>query len=94
MMSPLGRTLFKFLFFFEIGVFVWTYLFGLQGVQTVFMMRHENAKLAVAIQSIKHEIVQIQRSIDRLQTNSFYTEKYAREQLQMARPDDTVYFLL
>jgi cell division protein FtsB len=76
----------------EMVAFGYMYLFGKNGLQVV----HEQNKVLVLLQQT---VDQLQTEIDGLtsdimqwETNDFYKEKIAREQLQMARKGDKLFY--
>lgn len=77
----------------EILVFLGIYFFGVDGIAKLCNLRDENIKL-------EHEIVELQRDVANLDheiagwnSDPFYKEKVAREQLQMARKDEEILFV-
>jgi cell division protein FtsB len=80
-------------FVVEIVFFVTLYFVSPDGLMAVKTRKIENKQLADAIQQTKEEIAKLERETKEWETNPFYPEKVAREQLQMARPDDEVYYV-
>ena len=66
---------------------------GQKGLLAVQRLGHEHQNLKKSIEVLKIEIFDLKQNIDQWQTNDFYKEQCAREQLQMARPDEQVYVL-
>ncbi|PKN03466.1 hypothetical protein CVU75_02115 [Candidatus Dependentiae bacterium HGW-Dependentiae-1] len=75
----------------EVLVFCWVYFVGPQGMRTVWHMRWENEQAQRSVEELKGQVGELETEIDRWQQSTFYKEKIAREQLQMARPGDLVY---
>lgn len=92
-MKKLKRALLRIFFALEIVACAFFYLFGAQGLRTLSHMKQENQQLAGRINSMRESIKEIEMEIALWQTNDFYKEKKAREQLQMARTDDIVYYI-
>ena len=93
MISPLKRSLFRFFFGIESLLFIWTYLFGMQGIHVIITTQRENERTSKEISSIRQDIIELEHTITQWKNNQFFKEKYAREHLQMARAKDLVYFV-
>lgn len=87
------RHLLRIFFLIEIAIFIGIYVFSSQGLQTLHRMKHENKEVELRIADLQKEIKDLEAEVDEWQNNSFYKEKIAREQLQMAKKGDQVYFL-
>jgi len=74
-------------------LFVWTYLFGIQGIHVIMKTKKENNIIEMEIESLQKDISDLELKIFKWNHNPFFKEKYAREQLQMVRKNDTVYFI-
>jgi cell division protein FtsB len=77
----------------EVIVFAWTYVYGTQGLCHVWACHKENEVLESQIVALQTDISRIEQELHAWNTNPFYKEKIAREQLQMAREGDTIYYL-
>ncbi|MDZ4152002.1 septum formation initiator family protein [Methylicorpusculum sp.] len=75
----------------EVLVFCWVYFLGPQGMRTVWHMRGENEQAQHSVGLLRGEVGELEQEVDRWQNSAFYKEKFAREQLQMARAGDMVY---
>ncbi len=73
--------------------FVFVYLFGAQGINVLLQLYRENRKLENEIMQLKKEGDQLYDMVVIWKKDSFLKEKLAREQLQMARKDDEIYYL-
>lgn len=71
---------------------IW-YIWGDNGLQTLARMAKENEKMRAANTQLEQELDQLTNRIALLKYDSFYAEAIARQQLQMARSDETVYFI-
>ena len=87
------RHLLRLFFLLEIIIFIGIYLFSAQGLQVLWGMKKDNLQVKVNIASLQNEIVELEEEVQEWQSNSFYKEKIAREELQMAKTGDEVYFL-
>lgn len=77
----------------EIVIFVGYYLFGAHGLQAIKCIKQENILLVEHIKKIEQEIAALEQDILQWDTNLFYKEKIAREQLQLAKEGDEVYYI-
>lgn len=93
-MKELEKTLFYLFFSIEIVLFIFFYIFGTHGVQALQHLKQENETLYYENEKIKKEILCLESlcNVDK-EYLLFYKEKIARERLQMARPDDIIYYL-
>ena len=86
------RYIFRVLFVAEIIGFLCMHMFGPQGIQVFQKLADENAVIERSIQRVRLEIAQLNKQITACKSDSFYKERIAREQLQMARKDDLIYY--
>ena len=77
----------------EIMVFVTVYFFGSDGVAKLSELQQENVRLESDIALLKNEIEGIELQIVQWNSDPYYKEKIAREQLQMAREVDQISFV-
>ncbi len=77
----------------EVVIFVGYYLFGAHGLQAIKGIKRENSTLEGSIVQLQQEIASLERDIVQWDTNLFYKEKIAREQLQLAREGDEIYYI-
>lgn len=77
----------------EICFFGYMYICGKNGLQLLGKQKKD-------VQALEFQIIQLQQETDVLesdiyvwQTNDFYKEKIAREQLQMARKGDRLFYI-
>jgi cell division protein FtsB len=92
-MSIAKRYIIRIVLGIEIIVFLSIYLFGPQGIWTFQKLAEENKVVEHAIQGVKAEIAGLDKQITACKSDAFYKERIAREQLQMARKDDVIYYL-
>lgn len=77
----------------EIVIFLGVYYFGVDGVKNLSSLSEENLLLDREIAQLQNEIAVYEREIVAWNSDPFYKEKVAREQLQMARADDEIFFI-
>jgi cell division protein FtsB len=92
-MKTVKQTALRIFFAVEIVVFACVYVFGPQGMQVLQHMQQENIDLEKNIQVLRVEIKELEDTVIAWKIYPFYKEKIAREQLQMARKSDQVYYL-
>jgi cell division protein FtsB len=66
-------------------------LFDNNGVIKYFELKKNEQKLIVEIASLKKEINMIEKETQLLNDNPFYIEKHARENLNLAGPDEYIF---
>ena len=77
----------------EMATFGHLYLFGKNGIQFLRKQQAVVVDLQKNVTVLKDEIDQLHNEIYAWQTDDFYKEKIAREQLQMARKGDELYYI-
>ncbi len=87
------RHILRIVFASEVLIFVGMYLLSPHGVRALRSMQKENEQVAVKIAELQKELQTLEAEVAEWDNNSFYKEKIAREQLQMAKSSDEVYFL-
>ncbi|MGE0010525.1 MAG: septum formation initiator family protein [Candidatus Babeliales bacterium] len=92
-MKKMKRIVLRIFFVTELVVFSFFYIFGAQGMRSLACIKAENEQLALEVDALRAEAKKLELQIALWQTNDFYKEKKAREQLQMAHTDDIVYYL-
>lgn len=93
-MKTVKRTLLRLFFGLEVCVFVGVYLFGPSGLQTIVRLKHENRQLDQEIEQLQARVAVAEQKLAVWQSDDFYKEKIAREQLQMARKGDEIFYLM
>lgn len=76
---------------FLLGIF---YVWSPHGFQAITKLQREQQEVVTLIERLKKDIASLEHEIAEWESDSFYKEKIAREQLQMARRSDVVYYLL
>ncbi len=69
------------------------FVFGKKGFIALHKQQQEQAVLQSSITQARQEVADLQQQISQWQTNDFYKEQFAREQLLMARPEEEIYVL-
>jgi len=92
-MKEIKRRILRIFFVLEICVFIGVYAFGPHGIQHLRQLSHENEQLEREVQALKIEVSELEQKIVQWNTHSFYKEKIAREQLQMAYKNEEIYYL-
>lgn len=92
MMSPLRYGIFRLLFALECLLFAGFYVFGGQGLRDLWHATKENAAMVQENTTIGQQVAQLEHDIDAWEHNVLVKERLARETLNMARPQDTVYY--
>ncbi|MDP3889370.1 MAG: septum formation initiator family protein [bacterium] len=92
-MKEVRRGLLHLFFGLELFGFVFVYFFGAQGIQVLIQLRQENKKLDTDIGQLNLSIARLKNEVVAWQEDPFCQEKFAREQLQMARSGDEIYYL-
>ena len=87
------RHMLRMFFIFEIVIFIGIYFFSAQGLRVLQGMQKENEQVYEKISYLKDEIAVLESDVAEWENNTFYKEKIAREELQMAKEGDEVYFL-
>lgn len=77
----------------EMAAFGHLYLFGKNGIQSLRKQQTVVVDLQKNITLMKDEIDQLESEMYAWQTDDFYKEKVAREQLQMARKGDELFYI-
>jgi cell division protein FtsB len=77
----------------EMAVFGYLYFFGTNGISVLQKQREVVSDMQKNIITLKKEIGQLEHEIYAWQTDDFYKEKVAREQLQMARKGDELFYI-
>jgi cell division protein FtsB len=85
--------LMKILLGAEMIAFGHIYFFGSNGIQMLQTQKNVVEDLKKDILVLDTEIAQLEKEIYAWQTDDFYKEKVAREQLQMARKGDELFYI-
>jgi len=88
------KSVLRIFFGVELAVFAGIYVLGAQGISALWNMGQENQLLITEIAALKNEVEQLDKELIAWNNHDFYKEKIAREELQMARAHDEVYFIM
>ncbi len=77
----------------ETVAFAWMYRYGTYGSQALHQLRQETATMQHEVDALQREVDDLEHEVVSWQSHSFYKEKIAREQLQMARVNDVIYYI-
>ena len=92
-MRTFKKTMLRVFFAVEVCVFVGVYLFGPSGFQTMVRLENENKSLDKEIEQLQEDVTSWEQNIAVWQSDDFYKEKVAREQLQMAKQGDEIFYI-
>jgi len=92
-MKVLKRRFLRIVFSLELLMFAGIYMMGPHGRQALQKIEQENMRLGDDIALLQHDVHELEFSIAQWHESSFYKEKIAREQLQMARAGDQIYYI-
>jgi len=79
--------------FVWILIFIVHYTMGPKGMMYGRILRENNEQLEIEIKRMKDEIISLKEQQERWHREPFLKEQLAREQLQLAYPGDTVYYI-
>jgi cell division protein FtsB len=85
------KTIFRVCLVVEAVVFSSNYFFGSQGLYALRHIRTHKRLLEVECNALQNRVTSLSRERDQKVNSAFYKEKIAREQLQMAHPDEVIY---
>ncbi len=88
------RLLLRVFFGIEVVIFSGFYFFGGQGIRGIRALHKHTALSILENKALEDEIKNLEDTVLAWQTNPFYKEKVAREQLQMARKGDIIYLTI
>jgi len=80
-------------------ILMWSIVFGVyycvgtHGIFAIHGLQQMNKQLQLEIEVLTGRVTHLKESIDSWERESFLKEQLAREQLQLAYPGDTVYYL-
>ena len=77
----------------EMAAFGHIYFFGTNGIAALQKQKYDVIELQKNIVLLNDELEQLKKEIYAWQTDDFYKERVAREQLQMARKGDELFYI-
>jgi len=81
------------IFYLWILIFLVHYTVGPKGLMYGRTLRETNEQLELEISRMSAEIVNLKSQHEKWHREPFFKEQLAREQLQMAYPGDTIYYV-
>jgi len=92
-MKTIKRIFLRVFFVLELIVFGFVYACGPHGFYALQELEQQNNQLQTDAAMLKQEVQMLERKIAQWHAHPFYKEKIAREQLQMARKGDKIYYV-
>lgn len=92
-MMQIKKMMLRLFLMAEIVVLSYVYVFGKSGLYALEKSRDEIKKVEQEIVQVKNEIAQLESRVSEWETDDFYKEKFAREQLQMACRDEEIFYI-
>ena len=83
----------RIFFALEVVFFIAFYLFGSEGIQRMMVMQQQERELDAKLNEVGIHVAHLSERLEQWNTTPFHTEKIAREQLQMAREGEEIYYL-
>ena len=77
----------------EMMAFGYVYVYGKNGLQLLRKQKHVVSELKENIVQLDGEVASLEKEMYVWQSDDFYKEKIAREQLQMARKGDELFYI-
>lgn len=93
MTREIKKKILRTCFALEIVVFATVYVLGSQGVWHWHRLQRDIDTIDADIMALRADVAGLEKTILAWHEHSFYKEKIAREQLQMAHADDMVYYV-
>jgi len=85
------KTIKRFLFLLVAVFLVYSFFAGPYGFLRIFSLLKEKKELKLEAKKLEARIMEREQRKEKLESDSFYLEKEAREKLGMARKDEKVY---
>jgi len=92
-MKEMKRTMLRLFFTLEVIIFTGVYFFGAHGMSHVWRLKKEINGIQQDIATLENEVQTMHNKIARWKSHPYEQEKLAREQLQMARPGEKIYYI-
>ncbi len=90
-MGRIKTTIIRAFLILEVGSFAFFYLFGNHGIKAISALKTEISILEASIESYKKEIGHLKEEINQWEAHDWYSEKIAREDLQLAYPTEDIF---
>ncbi len=85
------RTMMRLAFTAEVMLFSWFYYYGVCGMKEIYQLQQENDGIEQHIEMVQRDIVGRECELKSWLSDPFYKEKWAREQLHMAKEGEEIY---
>ena len=92
-MARVKKICMRLLLLVEMAGFGYLYVYGANGMQVLAQQREVVVELERNVIALKGDIEKLEEEMYAWQTDDFYKEKVAREQLQMARKGDELFYI-
>ena len=92
-MARAKKMFMKIILMAEMALFCQIYFFGKNGIAVLQSQRAVVADLEKNVTMLNDEIAHLEQEMYAWQNDDFYKEKIAREQLQMARKGDELFYI-
>ena len=92
-MIQLKKVFMKVLLLLEMAAFGHVYFLGNNGIAALQKQKNVVVDLKNNIVQLDNEVARLEKEIYAWQSDDFYKEKIAREQLQMARKGDELFYI-
>jgi len=92
-MKQIKKGILRALFTLQVVGVVYIFITGKHGWQYINAHHNENKLLEKEVNQLKGEVTALEKRLLSWKNDPFYLEKYAREQLNMARPQEHIYYL-
>lgn len=87
------KMILRIFFALEGVIFMGMYIWGACGMRAILKLEETMEQLHKETLAMEHEIAILENDIANWHKHPFYKEKVAREQLQMARSGEEIYYL-
>lgn len=81
----------RVIFLAEIALFVYGYVWGSHGMMNLYGCKKANMRLLQELENERRALRDIEQQIEAWNSDPFYKEQYARENLHMARAGEIMY---
>lgn len=92
-MLNIKQLLLRIFWIIELALFMGIYLLGPYGIQAHKSEFKKINSLSKEIDKLSNDVYSLEIDISDFKSENFYKEKIAREELQMAYPGETVYYI-
>ena len=93
MVMKLKQMVMRILLLAEMALFTHMYVFGKSGLQLLRVQKIQLTELSITVAQLQKEVGVLESEMNEWEIHDFYKEKVAREQLQMARKGDKLFYI-